>query len=89
MRYRCCFLNEDGQVVKVEELNSSDDLEVQAKLCGLDPAEELAYRYFCATIPGIAGRTRSGTLGSPNWRGGSTPLAAPAHVPLPPISPGR
>jgi hypothetical protein len=88
MRYRCCFLNEDDQVVKVEELNSSDDLEahfdamsltaknggfsgyelwrdgrkvdevklasapdprtseVEAKLCGLAPAEELAYRYF-------------------------------------------
>jgi hypothetical protein len=88
MRYRCCFLNEDDQVVRVEELNSSDDLEahfdamsltaksggfsgyelwrdgrkvdevklasapdprtseVEAKLCGLAPAEELAYRYF-------------------------------------------
>jgi hypothetical protein len=25
MRYRCCFLNEDDQVVRVEELNSYDD----------------------------------------------------------------
>ena len=27
MRYRCCFLNEDDQVVRVEELNSYDDRE--------------------------------------------------------------
>jgi hypothetical protein len=24
-RYRCCFLNENGQVARLEDLNSSDD----------------------------------------------------------------
>jgi hypothetical protein len=88
MRYRCCFLNEDDEVVRIEELASYDDddarreamfllaktgrfsgyelwrdggkvdefklasppdprtSEVEAKLCGLAPAEELAYRYL-------------------------------------------
>jgi len=26
-RYRCCLLNEEGQVAKLEELNSDDDRE--------------------------------------------------------------
>jgi hypothetical protein len=87
-RYRCCFLSEDGQVTRVEELNSYDDgdahrdavsllsrigrfsgyelwrdgrkvdefklaippdprtSDVEAKLCGLAPVDELAYRYL-------------------------------------------
>jgi hypothetical protein len=91
MRYRCRFLNEDDQVVRVEELNSYDDGdahrgamslltriggfsgfelwregrkvdeyrpvkpggapdprcdELEARLCGLAPADELAYSYL-------------------------------------------
>jgi hypothetical protein len=88
MRYRCCFLNQEDQVVMVEELNSYDDRdahhdavslmakagrfsgyelwrdgrkvdefkltsapdprtsEVEAKLRGLAPEDELAYRYL-------------------------------------------
>jgi hypothetical protein len=87
MRYRCCFLNEDDQVVRIEELVSYDQdearreavflmaktgrfsgyelwrdgrkvdefkiaippdpraSEVETKLCGLAPVDELAYRY--------------------------------------------
>ena len=82
----------DGRKVDEFKLASPPDprtSEVEAKLCGLAPAEELAYRYLCATTPRIAGGTRSGKHGSPNSRGGSTPMGAPARARSPLIAPGR
>jgi hypothetical protein len=131
--YRCLFLREDGQVARVEELNSYDDGDAhrdavrlltrtgdsQASNCGVTagrwtsssrlerrplpiraPATwrpssagslrstNSAIAIFFGTTSRITSGTRSGTRESPNSRGGSTPLVAPARAPSPPISPG-
>jgi hypothetical protein len=56
---------------------------------GSRPPTNSPIAIFCGTTSHGTGGTRSGTLGSPNWRSGSMPLAAPAHATLPPILPGR